>query len=127
MFNRDWWLYAVRVIARDLLCPYNVGTKKKLQFDETKFPNVKEMCTKLKEQGIRLTLWIHPYINLDSKNAKDPRIRRLMVQTPSGEPVIANWWNGNGYVVDFTNSEATKWFHDQLNKLKEVCYGIGHI
>uniref|UniRef100_F1L2B5 Family 31 glucosidase n=1 Tax=Ascaris suum TaxID=6253 RepID=F1L2B5_ASCSU len=78
------------------------------------------MCTKLKEQGIRLTLWIHPYINLDSKNAKDPRIRRLMVQTRSGEPVIANWWNGNGYVVDFTNSEATKWFHDQLNKLKEL-------
>uniref|UniRef100_A0A914RU12 Glycoside hydrolase family 31 TIM barrel domain-containing protein n=1 Tax=Parascaris equorum TaxID=6256 RepID=A0A914RU12_PAREQ len=78
------------------------------------------MCTKLNEQGIRLTLWIHPYINLDSGNAKNPRIRRLIVRKLSGEPVIVNWWNGYGYVIDFTNPEATKWFHEQLNKLKEV-------
>uniref|UniRef100_A0A915CK76 Glycoside hydrolase family 31 TIM barrel domain-containing protein n=3 Tax=Parascaris univalens TaxID=6257 RepID=A0A915CK76_PARUN len=90
------------------------------EFDETKFPNVKEMCTKLNEQGIRLTLWIHPYINLDSGNAKNPRIRRLIVRKLSGEPVIVNWWNGYGYVIDFTNPEATKWFHEQLNKLKEL-------
>ncbi|VDM24176.1 unnamed protein product [Toxocara canis] len=89
------------------------------EFDKAKFPNVKEMCAKLEVQGIRLTLWIHPYINIDSENAKDPRLRPFFVQTPCGKPVITKWWNGDGYIIDFTNPEAARWYENQLNKLRE--------
>ena len=79
------------------------------------------MCNRLHEMNIRLTLWIHPFINIDSENAKDPTVTGICVKNKDGVPGVTKWWNGQeAFVVDFTNPDAVKWFKDQLNLLKKV-------
>lgn len=36
-----------------------------LVFNKTKFPNIKNFTDKLKRKGFRVTLWVHPFINID--------------------------------------------------------------
>ncbi|VDK66670.1 unnamed protein product, partial [Anisakis simplex] len=91
------------------------------EFDSTRFPNVERMCDVLRSKGIRLSLWIHPFINLDSNNAKDRNIWGYMVQTGyNKEPARVDWWNKAAYVVDFTNPAAVYWFRERLDALKKL-------
>ncbi|VDD89560.1 unnamed protein product [Enterobius vermicularis] len=91
------------------------------KFDLSKFPDVVGMCNRLHEMNIRLTLWIHPFINIDSENAKDPTVTGICVKNKDGVPGVTKWWNGQeAFVVDFTNPDAVKWFKDQLNLLKKL-------
>lgn len=39
-----------------------------LNFDETKFPDIKNLTDQLKARGFRTTLWIHPFINRECKS-----------------------------------------------------------
>lgn len=78
------------------------------------------MIEKLKSMGIRLTAWVHPFINLDSKNASDETLTQYFVKLDNGQPGIVNWWNGQGYMIDVTNLDAVLWFREQLKELQEV-------
>ncbi|OZC11732.1 glycosyl hydrolase, family 31 [Onchocerca flexuosa] len=63
------------------------------EFNKAKFPNVENMCKELDNWKIRLTL---------------------------GQPGIVEWWQGQAYVIDFTNPEAVHWFCEQLEKIKKL-------
>jgi alpha-glucosidase (family GH31 glycosyl hydrolase) len=39
-----------------------------LDFDKQKFPDPKNMTNLLRSMGFRVTLWVHPFCNIDSKN-----------------------------------------------------------
>ena len=41
-----------------------------LDFDSDKFPNPKDMVTQLTHLGFRVTVWVHPFLNMDSKAAR---------------------------------------------------------
>ncbi|VIO93415.1 Glycosyl hydrolases family 31 protein [Brugia malayi] len=89
-------------------------------FNKVKFPDVEGMCKQLEQLNIRLTLWVHPFVNLISENGKNPTLRHLFVRDSSGQPGIVEWWQGQAYVIDFTNPEAVQWFCEQLEKIKKV-------
>ncbi|KAH7702834.1 hypothetical protein AAVH_30006, partial [Aphelenchoides avenae] len=89
------------------------------EFDQTKFPDFTGMTKKLSKDGIRLTAWVHPFVNVDSNNGKDEALRELFVKTAGGQPEPVDWWNGKGYAVDFTNPKAAAWFESQLIKLQK--------
>ncbi|KFV59045.1 putative family 31 glucosidase KIAA1161, partial [Tyto alba] len=67
-------------------------------FDPIKFPNVTEMFAKLREDGFKVTLWTHPFINYNSSNF-------------------------GGAILDFTNPAARDWFQSHLRQLQHK-YGI---
>lgn len=85
-----------------------------------KFPDIEGMCKQLDQWNIRLTLWIHPFVNLVSDNGKNSALRHLFVKDSSGQSGIVEWWQGQAYVIDFTNPEAAHWFCEQLEKIKKV-------
>ncbi|XP_027889749.1 myogenesis-regulating glycosidase-like [Xiphophorus couchianus] len=88
-------------------------------FDPQKFPNASGMFEKLRKDGFQVTLWTHPFINYDSINFGVALEKGLFVREPSGDlPALVRWWNGIGGILDFTNSEASKWFLSHLNSLK---------
>lgn len=78
------------------------------------------MCNQLNQWEIRLTVWVHPFVNLESDNGKNLALRHLFVKDSSGQPGIVEWWQGLAYVVDFTNPEAVCWFCEQLERIKKV-------
>ncbi|MCP9261408.1 hypothetical protein DINM_004777 [Dirofilaria immitis] len=90
------------------------------EFNKAKFPDVESMCKQLNNWKIRLTLWIHPFVNLISENGKNPTLRYLFVKDSNGQPGIIEWWRGEAYVIDFTNPEAVHWFCEQLEKIKKL-------
>ncbi|KAI1723962.1 glycosyl hydrolases family 31 domain-containing protein [Ditylenchus destructor] len=93
------------------------------EFDTKKFPDFSRMVGTLKKSGIRLTIWVHPFISLDSKNAANKSLHKYFVQNESGIPGEIEWWDGTAYAVDFTNSEAANWFAGELERFKTK-YGI---
>ncbi|XP_057269639.1 myogenesis-regulating glycosidase-like [Pezoporus wallicus] len=93
-------------------------------FDPVKFPNVTEMFAKLREDGFKVTLWIHPFIHTDSSNFGVGIERQLFIKEPSGRlPAMVEWWNGIGAILDFTNPAARDWFQSHLRQLRHK-YGI---
>ncbi|KAL3994048.1 Glycosyl hydrolases 31 family protein [Acanthocheilonema viteae] len=90
------------------------------EFNKAKFPDVESMCNQLRQWKIRLTLWVHPFVNLESDNGKNLALRHLFVKNSSGQPGIIEWWQGQAYVIDFTNHDAVHWFCKQLEKIKKL-------
>ncbi|CAG9533299.1 unnamed protein product [Cercopithifilaria johnstoni] len=90
------------------------------EFNKAKFPDVEGMCKQLKQWEIRLTLWVHPFVNLESDNGKNLALRHLFVKDSGDQPGIVEWWQGQAYVIDFTNPEAVHWFCKQLEKIKKL-------
>ncbi|XP_053556949.1 myogenesis-regulating glycosidase [Bombina bombina] len=93
-------------------------------FDPIKFPNATEIFKKLKEDGFKVTLWIHPFINYNSSNFGVGIEKQLFVKEPTGRlPAMVQWWNGIGAILDFTNPQAREWFQNNLRQLTTK-YGI---
>nr|XP_056704795.1 myogenesis-regulating glycosidase-like [Euleptes europaea] len=93
-------------------------------FDPLKFPNALGLFEKLKKDGFNVTLWIHPFIHVNSPNFEIGKERRHFVTEPEGQvPAMVKWWNGMGAILDFTNPSAREWFQSQLRQLCTK-YGI---
>ncbi|XP_056138732.1 myogenesis-regulating glycosidase-like isoform X2 [Lampris incognitus] len=89
------------------------------EFDPQKFPNASVMFDKLREDGFKVSLWTHPFINYDSINFGVGVEKGLFVREPDGElPALVRWRNGIGGILDFTNPEAREWYSSYLSMLK---------
>ena len=96
-----------------------------------KFPDPKGLVDDLKAQGFRVTLWIHPFVNIECASwldaAQAPNeyfVRDAKTQTVTGgdEPLeehvpgLTYWWQGKAAsYVDFTNPKAVEWWAVSLS------------
>ena len=90
-------------------------------FDSTKFSEVISMLKFLKAKKFRVTMWVYPFSNFESKSflegVKGFQGNPYFVKSgPKEVPGITKWWNGMGGILDTTNKYAVKWF---LKKLKD--------
>ncbi len=66
-----------------------------LDFDVRKFPNVSELTSNLHAMNMRVTLWVHPFCNIDSKCFVAGSNQELWVKDQFGQqPALTSWWNG---------------------------------
>jgi len=92
-----------------------------MDFDESKFSNPKAMTAELHRMGFKVTLWVHPFVNIDSKTYNDPKLRPLLMADSTGGPGLIKWWNGPAAAVwDFTNPKAAEEFRGRLRKLQAL-------
>lgn len=113
------------------------------EIDTSKFANFSGMVQRLREDyGVpRLTAWVHPFVNADSKNGRDLELRhKIFVKTKRGDVPLSWWWDCPvkpkdrtkpvgpdnedqrvpcGYVLDLTNPDAREWWHGQLKRMQE--------
>ena len=96
-----------------------------LDFDPKTFPNPKEMTDLLHSMGIRVTLWVHPFCNIDSANFITGTDNGYWVLGVDGKhPELTQWWNGNhSAILDTNNPKAVQYYNNSLNNLKTK-YGI---
>ena len=57
-----------------------------LRFDSSKFPSPKLMNDELHRFGFRVTLWVHPFVNVSTASFDDPAMRKLLLKDLSGSP-----------------------------------------
>jgi alpha-glucosidase (family GH31 glycosyl hydrolase) len=94
-----------------------------LRFDAAKFPDPKLMNDELHKMGFRVTLWVHPFVNVGTHAFSDPATRTFLMKDLSGDVGLIQWWQGTGAVWDFTNPAAAAEFRRRLTEL-ENNYGF---
>jgi alpha-glucosidase (family GH31 glycosyl hydrolase) len=90
-----------------------------LQFDLTKFPSPRALVESLRGRGMRTTLWVHPFINIDADTLQEAVSTKVYVGDPAStrvgqRPAFTTWWQGaNAMIIDFTDSEGKAWFKNR--------------
>jgi myogenesis-regulating glycosidase len=90
-------------------------------FEPARFPDPAGMVKKLNDMGFEVTMWIIPFLDPQSPNAKYAASQKYVVMNNDGEPYLVRWWQGHGYLLDMTNPGAVQWWGKMLNQLKDSC------
>ncbi|MEY2935387.1 MAG: hypothetical protein RL033_6136 [Pseudomonadota bacterium] len=87
------------------------------RWDEATFPDPEGMLARLHARGLRVCVWINPYIGERSHLFAEGAEHGYLLKRPNGDVWQRDRWQaGMGY-VDFTNPAATRWFQAQLRQL----------
>jgi alpha-glucosidase len=94
------------------------------EFNLNKFPDPKAMVDEIKAMNLRLTMWVHPFINYDCPSFKEGVDKQYFVKDGKGKPGITSWWQGAyAGIIDYTNNDAVNWWNTALDKLR-TDYGV---
>lgn len=92
-----------------------------LEVNQTNFGNLRELTTKLKNDGFIVGMWVHPFIN---KNCEPyfsyARDNDFLVKSYSGD-TDTNWWNGKNNSashVNFAKPAALSWYRRKLEAIQ---------
>jgi alpha-D-xyloside xylohydrolase len=90
------------------------------EWDERVFPDPAGMLQRLKARGLRICVWINPYIAQRSALFAEGMANGYLVKRPNGD--IWQWdrWQAGMGLVDFTNPAACRWFADKLRGLIDM-------
>ncbi|MET9805123.1 alpha-xylosidase [Streptomyces halstedii] len=86
-------------------------------WDPEVFPDPEGMLARLKERGLRVSMWINPYIAQKSALFAEGAARGYLVRRPNGDIWQWDLWQPGMALVDFTNPEATAWYRSKLKGL----------
>jgi alpha-D-xyloside xylohydrolase len=87
------------------------------EWDKRVFPDPKGMLKRLKEKGLKICVWINPYIGQESKLFDEGMKNGYLLRKPNGDVWQWDMWQPAMGIVDFTNPDACTWYS---NKLKEL-------
>ncbi|MDD3927926.1 MAG: glycoside hydrolase family 31 protein, partial [bacterium] len=82
--------------------------------DYDKFPEPEEMCASLKEKHLHISLWINPYIWLQTGTAHE---HRDVLLRDKSDDIVFTPMSTQQAIYDFTRREAREFFGDELRKL----------
>ena len=89
-------------------------------WDPIAFPDPAGMVRRLKERGLRVSLWINPYIAQRSVLFEEGRRLGYLLKRPDGSVWQWDLWQAGMAIVDFTNPDATAWFRSKLQALIDI-------
>ncbi|CAM3785244.1 alpha-xylosidase [Cohnella lubricantis] len=90
------------------------------EWDERVFPDPQGMLARLKEKGLRICVWINPYIAQRSPLFDEGMERGYLLKRPDGSVWQWDMWQYGMGLVDFTNPDACQWFGDKLRALVDM-------
>ncbi|TDB87742.1 alpha-xylosidase [Actinomadura sp. 7K534] len=90
------------------------------EWDPRVFPDPEGMLRRLRERGLRVCVWINPYIGQRSPLFEEGRARGYLLKRPNGDVWQWDKWQPGLAVVDFTNPEAREWYAGKLDALLDM-------
>ena len=91
-----------------------------LLWDKRYFPDPAGMLKRLKDKGVRVCLWINPYIAEASPLFNEGKAGGWLVHKADGDVYQVDMWQPGMALVDFTKPEARTWFASKLKALVEM-------
>ncbi|MFB7558241.1 alpha-xylosidase [Streptomyces brevispora] len=86
-------------------------------WDPDVFPDPEGMLARLKERGLRISMWINPYIAQKSSLFAEGAEHGYLVRRPGGDIWQWDLWQPGMALVDFTNPAARDWYNSKLQVL----------
>lgn len=89
-------------------------------FDERTFPDPEGLLRKLHERGLKVCVWINPYIGQKSPLFDEGMENGYFIKRANGDVWQWDKWQAGLAIVDFTNPNAVKWYTDHLKRLLDL-------
>jgi alpha-D-xyloside xylohydrolase len=89
-------------------------------WDPATFPDPEGMLRRLHERGLKVCVWINPYIAQRSYLFEEGRQAGYLVRNPDGSVWQWDKWQAGMALVDFTNPDAVRWFSSKLKALLDM-------
>ena len=89
-------------------------------WDSRVFPDPKGMLTRIKEKGLKICVWINPYIGQESYLFDEGMRNGYFLKRPDGSVWQWDMWQPGMAIVDFTNPRAKAWFQKKLEALLDM-------
>lgn len=90
------------------------------KWDERVFPDPRGMLQRLKEKGLKISVWINPYIGQRSELFDEGMEKGYFIKKPDGTVWQWDLWQPGMAIVDFTNPAACEWYADKLRELVDM-------
>ncbi|GIF05686.1 alpha-xylosidase [Actinoplanes siamensis] len=89
-------------------------------WDTRTFPDPAGMLERLAGKGLKVCLWINPYIAQRSPLFAEGKANGYLVRTASGDVWQWDRWQAGMGLVDFTNPDARAWYAGKLRALVDM-------
>ncbi|MED4130603.1 glycoside hydrolase family 31 protein [Shouchella miscanthi] len=102
----------------------SIGDKRYVfHWNKEKFPDAKKLAADFREKGLRLAANIKPAFLAGHPAYEELEENDYFITDGQGKTELAQFWDGGGAYLDFTNKHAFNWWKTQVtNQLLE--YGI---
>lgn len=86
-------------------------------WDEDMFPDVTGLLERLHSRGLKVCVWINPYIGQKSRTFDEAMEKGYLLCRPNGDVWQWDRWQPGCAVYDFTNPECRAWYKEKLKAL----------
>ncbi|CBF79518.1 hypothetical protein AN7505.2 [Aspergillus nidulans FGSC A4] len=90
------------------------------EFDADMFPDAAGYLARLKERGLKLSIWINPYVGQASPLFEIGKREGYFIKRIDGSVWQWDLWQAGMAVVDFTNPAACSWYTGHLKRLMDL-------
>lgn len=90
------------------------------QWDSAMFPDAQGMLNRLRAKGLRICVWINPYIAQKSPLFAEGMANGYLLKRANGDVWQWDRWQAGMGLVDFTNPDACAWYQRQLKQLMDM-------
>ncbi|HEX3029903.1 MAG TPA: alpha-xylosidase [Clostridia bacterium] len=90
------------------------------EWDDRVFPDPENMLKRLKNKGLKICVWINPYIAQCSKLFDEGMVNGYLLKKPDGNVWQSDAWQPGMAIVDFTNPDACRWYAGKLARLVDM-------
>jgi alpha-D-xyloside xylohydrolase len=90
------------------------------EWDPKAFPDPAGMLKRLKDRGLRISLWINPYVAQRAQIFAEGVAGGYFVRRPDGSVFQWDRWQAGMALVDFTNPAARTWYAGKLRALMDL-------
>lgn len=89
-------------------------------WDKDVFPDPRKMLKRIKDKGLRICVWINPYIAQNSELFSEGAERGYFIKRTNGDVWQWDMWQPGMAIVDFTNPSAVTWYQEKLKELLDM-------
>ena len=84
------------------------------EWDRDVYPELDKKIWELKESGIRFLGYINPYLAEEKDLFKEASQKGYLALNDKNEDYLVDFGEFYAGIVDFTNTEAAKWYKDRV-------------